>query len=107
MVDAFAAQNADDRTKPITLTFALVGLYLHVEKEYSGKQVQRAHMELARTKRASWPHLTLPRERGSITVAEVMAAPAGPPRDQRIHEWATSVWNAFAENRDVVSELAK
>lgn len=28
VVDAFAAQHADDSTKPITLVFALVGLYL-------------------------------------------------------------------------------
>jgi hypothetical protein len=37
VVDAFAAQHADDRTKPITLTFALVGLYLHAERGFSGK----------------------------------------------------------------------
>ena len=34
IVDAWAAQHADDRTKPIGLTFALVGLYLHLEKGY-------------------------------------------------------------------------
>jgi hypothetical protein len=53
VVDAFAAQTADEHTKPITLTFALVGLYLRVEKQSSGKQVQRVHMRLARQKR-SW-----------------------------------------------------
>jgi hypothetical protein len=31
VTDAFAAQTATDATKPIRLTFALVGLYLHVE----------------------------------------------------------------------------
>ena len=60
VVDAFAAQNADERTKPITLTFALVGLYLHVEKNYSGKQVQKVHMQLAKRKR-EWPPVALPR----------------------------------------------
>jgi hypothetical protein len=38
VVDAFAAQCANERTKPITLTFALVGLYLHVEKKQTGLQ---------------------------------------------------------------------
>ncbi len=47
IVDAYAAQHADENTKSITLTFALVGLYLHIEKKYSGKEVQRAHMQLA------------------------------------------------------------
>jgi hypothetical protein len=32
VVDAFAAQTADDRTKPIKLALALIGLYLHVER---------------------------------------------------------------------------
>jgi len=43
VVDAFAAQSADEATKPITLTFALVGLYLHVERQFTGREVQRAH----------------------------------------------------------------
>ena len=47
VVDAYTAQNADDNTKPIALVFALIGLYLHIEKGYTGKQVQRAHMQLA------------------------------------------------------------
>jgi hypothetical protein len=42
VVDAFIAQHADENTKPIAITFALVGLYLHVEKGFSGQQVQRA-----------------------------------------------------------------
>jgi hypothetical protein len=29
VVDAFTAQHADEQTKPIAVTFALVGLYLH------------------------------------------------------------------------------
>lgn len=48
VVDAYAAQNADERTKPIKITFALVGLYLFLEHGFSGKEVQRAHMRLAR-----------------------------------------------------------
>src|SRR5438067_3221775 len=47
VVDAYAAQTARASTKPITLAFALVGLYLHLEKNQTGKQVQRVHMLLA------------------------------------------------------------
>src|SRR5262249_18691090 len=81
VVDAFAAQNAGEQTKPIKLTFALVGLYLHVEKQFSGRQVQRAHMDLARQKQL-WPRFALPSDRGSQTVADVLAIPAGPARDK-------------------------
>jgi len=72
VVDAFTAQNANEHTKPIGLTFALVGLYLHVEKKFSGKQVQRTHMQLAAHK-GPWPPFDLPRDRGEIRVADVMA----------------------------------
>jgi hypothetical protein len=104
VVDAFAAQHADERTKPIKLTFALVGLYLHVEKQFSGKRVQRLHMDLARRKRL-WPSFALPSERGSLTAADVLAEPAGPERDKAIHAWCASVWEAFRDCRQIVAEL--
>jgi Family of unknown function (DUF5946) len=106
VVDAFTAQHADERTKPIGLTFALVGLYLHVEKDFSGRQVQRAHMDLARHKR-TWPTFVLPQNRGSISVADVMSAPAGPERDAAIHAWSAAVWSAFRENQPAIAELLR
>ncbi|HVM71983.1 MAG TPA: DUF5946 family protein [Anaerolineales bacterium] len=104
IVDAFAAQTADQNTKSIKLTFALVGLYLYVERQFSGRQVQRFHMQLAQEKQ-SWPVFSLPAERGEITVAGVLGAPAGPERDKMIHQWCISVWDAFSENRPVVQDL--
>jgi hypothetical protein len=59
VVDAFAAQHAKPDGKPIGITFALAGLYLHVEKGFSGPSVQRAHMQMARQRR--WPRFVLPR----------------------------------------------
>ncbi len=103
-VDAWAAQQADERTKPIALTFALVGLYLHLERGFSGRQVQRVHMLLARHKR-SWPSFPLPRERGSITASQVVAAPPGPVRDHAIDAWCASVWEAFGDSHRAVAEL--
>ena len=71
------------------LTFALAGLYLHVEKDYSGKQVQRVHMLLGK-QRKPWPTFTLPADRGDITVSDVMETAPGPERDQAIHRWCIS-----------------
>ncbi len=104
VVDAWAAQQADELTKPIKLTFALVGLYLHVEKGFSGRQVQRVHMTLARRQR-NWPSFPLPRQRGSITAIQVLAAPAGHERDQAINAWCASVWGAFSESHQAIAEL--
>ena len=106
VVDAYAAQHADETTKPIGITFALVGLYLSVEKGFSGRAVQRAHMQLAREKRP-WPAVTLPRDRGSITVVEVLAAPPGPRRAKAIQEWCASVWRAYSANRDSIAGLLR
>jgi hypothetical protein len=107
VVDAFAAQTANEHTKPIKLTFALVGLYLHVERQFSGKQVQQAHVRLARQRR-SWPSFPLPENRGAMTVHDVINAPAGPARDQAIHAWCACVWGAFhAYHQEIAQLLSK
>jgi len=36
-------QAAKENDKPIKLAFALASLYLHVENEFTGRQVQLAH----------------------------------------------------------------
>jgi hypothetical protein len=106
VVDAFAAQQADEHAKSIGITFALVGLYLHVEKAFSGRQVQRAHMQLGRQKRV-WPAIVLPVNRGAMTVFNVMDAAEGADRDNAIHAWCASVWAAFKENQPVVEDLLR
>jgi hypothetical protein len=60
IVDAYQAQTADSNTKPIAITFSLAGLYLFLEKNYTGRQVQQAHMKLAQNKKV-WPQFELPR----------------------------------------------
>jgi len=104
VVDAWMAQNANEQTKPIGLTFALVGLYLHVERGFSGLQVHQAHRTMSRVK-STWPPFPLPKDRGSITASSVMAAPPGPERDEAIDAWCQSVWAAFRESREVVAGL--
>ena len=94
VVDAFQAQAADASTKPIGLVFALIGLYLYLEKGFTGKEVQRAHMKLAENKKP-WPMRPLPVQRGEITVNKVMQSAPGPERDQMIAAWCSSVWNAY------------
>jgi hypothetical protein len=106
VVDAWAAQAADEQTKPIKLTFALIGLYLHVDKGFSGRQAQHVHMTLAQHRR-KWPSFSLPRERGSVTASQVLAMPAGRERDQAIDAWCASVWGAYSERHAAIVELLK
>lgn len=104
VVDACTAQRADHKTKPIALTFALVGLYLLVEGGRSGRQVQEVHIRLGRQRR-TWPAWTVPRERGSITAVDVLNAREGPERDRAIHAWCRDVWEAYAGSHRAVGEL--
>jgi hypothetical protein len=104
VVDAFAVQTASDNSKPISVVFGLVGLYLHIERQYSGRQVQKAHTELGRRKR-EWPAVCLPEDRGGMTVADVLASPPGPERDTAIDDWCRAVWLAFGANRQTIIAL--
>jgi len=106
VVDAFAVQTADANSKPIAVVFGLVGLYLRVEKQFSGRQVQLAHMALGRRKR-DWPAMHLPDDRGDMTIADVLAAPAGPERDLAIDNWCRSLWTACGGNRPAVLALLR
>ncbi len=106
IVDAYSAQTADGNTKSITLAFALVGLYLHLIKDCSGKQVQQAHMQLAKRKR-QWPAFGLPKCRGEIRVSDVVAVPAGEERDAMICRWCASVWETYSESHEDVASIVR
>lgn len=103
-VDAYAAQHAGPASKPITVAFALIGLCLLLERDHTGRAVQRAHMRLAnRSKR--WPTFDPPAHRGSVTVAYVLRAAPGSERDTAIMRWASSVWTAWEQAHWTVRSL--
>lgn len=104
VVDAWTAQHASGGTKAIAVTFALVGLCLHVERGRSGREVQRVHMRLSRRGRV-WPAFPLPVYRGAMTAVEVMAESPGQARAQAITRWCRSVWEAFGDSHRAVAEL--
>ena len=106
VVDALCAQGADASTPPMRLVFALVGLYLHVERGSTRRHVQRVHAALAK-QRPVWPTLSLPATRGALTVRDVLAAPAGPPRDAAIDAWCAAVWSAYSPCRDAVVSFVR
>lgn len=104
IVDAYAAQTADKHTKPITLSFALIGLYLYLEKKFTGKGVQQAHMRLA-NKNKKWPIFLIPENIGSITVADVIKTKPGKERDAMIQKWCKAVWDAYSQDHKRVEKL--
>ena len=106
VVDAYAAQTAAETDKPIRLFFALIGLFLHIEKGFSGRQVQKAHMQIARSK-ANRPRFELPKDRGSITAIDVASANPGTERDQMIDRWCRAVWEQYADTRPTIEAFLK
>jgi len=101
IADAQTAQTADTDTKPIAIVYALIGLYLTVEKNYTGRQVQQAHLQLSKNKK-NLPPITLPEKRGEITVQEVLKAPPGQERDEAIRNWCVSVWDAYENVKSII-----
>jgi hypothetical protein len=55
--------------------------------------------------RKQWPTFPLPKDRGSVSVDDVMNAPAGPERDQAILGWCRSVWQPWSANRQQIAKL--
>lgn len=91
-------------TKPIAAVFALIGLYLHVERDFTGLQVQQVHMQLGRQTH-QWPPITFPSHRGDVTAADVLTVPEGEERDRAISDWCRSVWQAYQPNRQTIVHL--
>ena len=101
VVDAYTAQTANSNTKKIALFFALAGLYLTLEKGYTGRQVQLAHVKMTNHKHLI-PNLSIPDDKGSMTIEHILKATEGELRDNAIKEWCASVWKAYSKERDVV-----
>jgi hypothetical protein len=99
-VDAWAAQHASAAAPPIRTTFALVGLYLACERGFTGREVQLAHVRLARRNR-DWPRF-VPERRATMTIADVLAAES---RTAALLRWSANVWDAWAHEQARVHEL--
>ena len=90
-VDTWQLQHAMPSKSNIGIAFSLIGLYLALEKGYTGRQVQLMHMELGRTKR-DWGDFEVPSSPAALTVADVLRAGPGNSRDAMLMQWAAAVW---------------
>ena len=105
-VDAYEAQHAGGKTKPMTVAFGLIGLFLALEKGYTGRQVQRAHMVIARRQR-DWPNLEPPSLRAVMTVHNVVEGATDAEREELLMQWAASVWGIWEERHPWVREITE
>jgi hypothetical protein len=93
-VDTYGAQHSGNNVKPINTAFSLIGLYLAIEKGYTGRQVQLAHMELGR-KKFPWPEFEAPSDPGPVNISHVLQETPGNLRREMIKKWSASVWQAW------------
>jgi Family of unknown function (DUF5946) len=104
VVDAYGAQHIRPSASTIGAAFALAGLYLAVERGFTGRQVQKMHMLMA-SRSKQWPRFDPPRDVGPLTVADVLAVEPGLPRDEAIMRWCGSVWGAWSTEHDRVRAM--
>jgi Family of unknown function (DUF5946) len=104
-VDAYGAQHGGEPARPVTTVYALIGLYLAVERGYDGRQVQQAHMRMARS-RTAWPALAPPAAGGDVNVSDVLQAAPGEARAAMLRQWASSEWSAWADRHAWVRAVA-
>jgi hypothetical protein len=102
-VDAYEAQHAGGKTRNITVVFGLIGLYLALEKDFTGKQVQQAHLQIAHV-RKDWPRWEPPVRPACLTVIDVLKVPDGPEKDAMIRRWMSAVWESWADRQAWVRE---
>ena len=105
-IDTFTAQHVSDESQRLSIFFAVLGLYLHAERGFTGLKIQQVHMRLAPL-RLPWPVLDLPARHAELTVADVLAAAPGPERDAMIHRWCVAEWQVWSGNRIIIAQLLK
>lgn len=104
LVDAYGAQHVRPSVSTIGPAFALAGLYLVVERRFTGRQVQQMHIRMAAASK-HWPRFDPPGPIGSLTVADVLAIEPGPRRDTRLLAWCAAVWAAWSVEQVRVREM--
>lgn len=101
VVDAYGAQHAGPPTKNIRVIFALIGLCLAIEHNYTGRQVQLVHMKIPKQ---NWPALEPPTQPAAITVADVLNCDTEEEKVGMIKSWAASVWESWRKHHDYIRE---
>ncbi len=106
VVDTYRAQHHAPNDKPVSITFALIGLYLVFEKGYTGRQVQLAHMTLAKRNR-EWPNFKNPRKKNAVTVQDVLEEPGTDNHRVTIMRWAEAVWADWEPEHEAIRKLVE
>jgi hypothetical protein len=103
-VDAYGAQHTGAMTPAITTAFALIGLYLVLERGLAGYQVREAHSYLAQ-RGLSWPRYDRPPAAGKVTIVDVHGA-ATAAHGELVLRWGSSVWTAWEHTHEAIRTVS-
>lgn len=104
-VDAYGAQHSGSGVKNIRTAFSLIGLYLAVERNYTGRQVQFAHMDLAK-RNIPWPSFVVPTRPYTLSVADVFHA-VEEKRNGMLMAWSENVWDTWENYHEWTTDICK
>jgi hypothetical protein len=105
-VDAYGAQHPGTPSPPISTAFALIGLSLALEHDWSGTAVRAAQQFLAQ-RYSTWPTF---RDRSNgpvLTVSGVVGVTTPDEHADRIQVWARTVWASWAPEHHRVGSWAE
>lgn len=104
VVDTYTAQHPGPGMRPITIPFALIGLYLAFERGFTGREVQLAHISLGR-KHIRWPEFTPPLVKASVTVLDILPRVSATGYREPIMNWGKAVWETWKPDHKRVGGL--
>jgi hypothetical protein len=107
-VDAYAVQHPGKPSRQAiqSVNVHLMRLYLGLEKNITGKEANDAMKKIAGRKH-NFTWLTPPELNGTITVIDVSKAGSLEEHKRLVKKWARSVWDAWKEHHEKVTNNLK
>jgi hypothetical protein len=105
-LDTYTAQHAGPNLKPIAPAFALIGLYLFLERGYTGREVQLAHIKLGNLHK-QWPRFQVPATKATLTINDVLKGNLTDDYRALLAGWGKSVWEIWEPEHENIRQLVK
>ena len=96
LVDIFCCETYAPETKPISIAFALVGLYLFLEKDFSWKLIQNFHKHLSK-QNIILPQISIHIKNPEFLIEDMIKLPIN-ERKQKFKFRASQVRNIYSQD---------
>jgi hypothetical protein len=102
-VDTYAVQHPGlpERRALQSVAVHLITLCALLERDWPPEQAIALRRQVVDAPPEPWPHLPVAWPVGTVTVADVLAAPR-PARAGRVRDWTEGVWAAYADHHERV-----